>query len=475
MAIDTWMLVLGLLNIDEEVGHTFLPQSTMVNIGETFVNHTLADRQMLMLAMHRLVLHLLSAMAEAVQNAMQHPRGGDRDMVTVAVEDEEDDDTMWMQLPPVNDWWPLLNRFMAELDQHVKTSQRCMSEWLLGWLSHRCTDERRGYLLGHMTGRTADLTAVLVTYSGSQCSEEWARCSDDEVRWCMTWAQQLQHHLELHPGSRQARGLAPQRAPVMLSPVPIPDALLFDEDLPVQTLHGGLPAHQLDRALEVESSGQDPSQLDHDQAVMDYLAGLRTPTSQQPSHKTRAVMVELSSSSTDAPARVIRLPVPAEGELSLTLRVWTEAEVDQDGIATRLVEAAPDATSGNNAVDVPTAPHPVEPTQAFTGLVGPALVQALASMQPFDEDFIVAQYGWDLLRDVQVCRALVREGTQLDDSLQSREENADEHDPVGLSSAGDSDVVVSTEGAASGMLRPSQEENASSGASIFDQGDPASG
>ena len=469
------MLVLGLRNIDEEVGHTFLPQSTMVNIGETFTNHTVADRQMLMLAMHRLVLHLLSAMGEAVHNAMQHPRGGDRDMVTVAVEDEEDDDTMWMQLPPVNDWWPVLNRFMAELDQQIKTSQRCMSEWLLDWLSHRCTDERHGYLLGHMKGRTADLTAVLVTYSGSQCSDEWARCTDDEVRWCMTWAQQLQQHLELHPGSRQARGLVPQRAPVMLSPVPIPDALLFDEDLPAQTLHGELPASQLNRALEVESSGQDPSQLDHDQAVVDYLAGLRTPTSQPPSSKSRAVMVELSSSSTDAPARVIRLPVPAEGELSLTLRVWTEAEVDQDGIPTRVVEAAPDAKSSNDAGDVSQAPRPMEPAQAFTGLVGPALVQALESMQPYDEGFVVAQYGWDVLRDVQVCRALVREGTQMDDSLESGEANAAEHGPVGMSSAGDSDVVVTTEGSIPGMPRPSQEEDASSGASIFDQGDPASG
>ena len=128
----------------------------------------------------------------------------------------------------------------------------------------------------------------------------------------MVWAQKLQPHLGLHPGSRQARGLAPQRSPVMLSPVPIPDYLLYDEDPPpAQTLHGDLPAHQLNQALEVESSGQEHSQVVRDQAEVDYLAGLHTPTSPQPASKQRALLLELSSGSTDVPSRVLRLPIPA--------------------------------------------------------------------------------------------------------------------------------------------------------------------
>ena len=309
----------------------------MVNIGETFVEHSVPDRQMLMLAMHRLVLQLLAAMGEAVQQAMQNTgggassRGGDREMVTVAVEEDEDDDVMWMQLPPVNDWWPLLQGFMEAMDQQVKMSQRCMAEWMLDWLSHRCT-----------RGRPSDLTAALVTYAGDQNSDAWAQCTDDEIRWCMAWAQRLQPHLGLHPGSRQARGLAPQRSPVMLSPVPIPDHLLYDEEPPpAQTLHSDLPAHQLNQALEVESSGQEHSQIARDQAEVDYLAGLRTPTSPQPASKQRALLLEVSSGSTDEPSRVLRLPIPAVGELDVMLRVRTETEEDPDGIATVMVGDPP--------------------------------------------------------------------------------------------------------------------------------------
>ena len=465
------MLVLGLRNIDEAVGHTFLPQNTMVNIGETFAEHSITDRQMLMLAMHRLVLQLLAAMGEAVQTAMRNPRSGDREMVTVTVEAEEDDDTMWMQLPPVNDGWPLLQSFMEAMDQQIKISQRCMAEWLLDWLSHRCTDERQGYLLGHMGGRTVDLTAALVTYSGNQCSDEWAQCTDDEFRWCMTWAQKLQRHLGLHPGSRQARGLAPRRAPVMLTPAPIPDALLVP---PAQTLHGDLPASQLDRAVEVESSEREHSQVERDQAVVDYSAGLHTPTSQQPVHKNRAVMLELSSSSsTDSPARVVRLPVPATGEITFNLRVWTETEEDQDGIATVMVGDRPAGSGGAHGGGV-LEPNVDLATPAVPATVGPELVHQLAAMQPNDEGAIVSRYGWDVLRDVQVCRALAREGTQLDESFRSEDDSPAAVNPVSLP-GGTGGELVPTRNVSGVLPRPSQEENASSGASIFDQGDPAEG
>ena len=104
---------------------------------------------------------------------------------------------------------------------------------------------------------------------------------------------------------------------------------------------------------------------------------------------------------------------------------------------------------------------PMEPP-----LSGPALVQRLAAMQPYDEEAIVAGYGWDILRDVQVCRALAREGTQLNDSLGSAE--------AGSGHLSEPDVVVRAAG--SGLLpRPSQEEDASSGDSIFPQQDPARG
>ena len=429
-----------------------------------------------MLAMHRLVLQLLAAMGEAVQQAMrtsrgaENSRGGDRDMVTVAVEEDEDDDVMWMQLPPVNDWWPLLQSFMEDMDRQIKTSQQCMAEWLLDWLSHRSTNELQGYFLGHMPGRPSDLTAALVTYAGNQCSDTWARCTDDEVRWCMAWAHKLQPHLELHPGSRQARGLAPQRAPIMLSPVPVPDFLLYDEAAPPeQTIHGDLPAGQLNQVLEVDSSGQEHSQVARDQAEVDYLAGLHTPTSQQPGCKHRAVLLELSSGSADVPSRVLRLPVPATGELALNLRIWTETEEDQEGIDTVLV-GDPPRGSGEVVEDGACPGHAVAPASAELPPMGPGLVMQLAAMQPYDEGAIVAGYGWDVLRDVQVCRALAREGTQIDDSGGSVDAA-----PAGvdLAATGGSEVGVAS--GAGLMPRPSQEEDASSGASVFTQADPAQG
>ena len=95
----TWMLALGLRSIDEEVGATFLPAHTMANLAATYQDHSMADRQMLMLAIHRVALALLAAMGEAVQQAVQEE--GDRGMVTVRVEDPDadTDDTMWMRHP----------------------------------------------------------------------------------------------------------------------------------------------------------------------------------------------------------------------------------------------------------------------------------------------------------------------------------------------------------------------------------------
>ena len=71
MATDTWMLALG-------------PEHTMANLAATYQDHRLADRQMLMLAIHRVALALLAAMGEAVQQAVQEAR--DRGMVTVRVD-----------------------------------------------------------------------------------------------------------------------------------------------------------------------------------------------------------------------------------------------------------------------------------------------------------------------------------------------------------------------------------------------------
>ena len=360
VAVDTWLLVLGVRSIDEEIGPSMLPEATMANIGETFLDHDPTDRLTLMLALHRLVLGLLSAMGEAIQTASPPSSASRGDqMQTVRVEEEkEDDHSVWMQMPMENDWYPLLQTLIADLEKQAKITQKRAAEWLLDWLGHRCTNTMAGYFLGHMGGRPGELTAVLATFSGDQNDQDWATCTDKEVAYGMEWAQRLQPYLALHPGSRQAQGLPSTRAPVMLSPKEIPLDLLYDS--PIQDLHGDLPASQLDRAIEVDSSGQPPqpneSQDTRDEAIINYLAGLHTPSSPGPPRKSRAVMVELSSGSGDAPTRVVRFRADDQGHIHLRLHIWTEDEVDQDGIATRLLPHALEPVPGLDAEPASTRP-----------------------------------------------------------------------------------------------------------------------
>ncbi|CAE7845629.1 unnamed protein product [Symbiodinium microadriaticum] len=422
MAVDTWLLVLGVRNIDEEIGPSMLPESTMANIGETFHGHDSTDRLTLMLALHRLVLGLLSAMGDAIQAASppsSASRGDQMDTVRVDEEDE-DDQSVWMQMPMENDWYPLLQALIVDLEKQAKITQRRAAEWLLDWLGHRCTNSKAGYFLGHMGGRPGELTAVLATFSGDQNDEGWATCTDEEVAYGMEWAQRLQPYLALHPGSRQARGLPPTRSPVMLSPKEIPDDLLYDS--PVQDLHGDLPASQLDRAIEVNSSGQPPlqneSQNTRDEALVDYLTGLHTPSSIGPPRKSRAVMIELSSGSGDAPTRVVRLPADDQGHVRLHLNIWTEDEVDQDGIATRLLPQALETSTGP-AVE-PAHTEGADGRPVDHGIPDLQVVRDLAAAADIDEDYIRATYGLEVLAMVQSARAVTMPAdTQLEGSLQT--------------------------------------------------------
>ena len=126
MAVNPWMLVLGMRNIDEPQGEDFLPTGTMESIGNTFLNHTMEDRMTLMLAIHRLVLGLLSAVGEAIQQATR--AGPSSEGVEVEVEE------------PVE-------RTRQQVD-----------------------------FLGHSQEHTAQVTTVLATFAGDQDDEAWGSC-----------------------------------------------------------------------------------------------------------------------------------------------------------------------------------------------------------------------------------------------------------------------------------------------------------
>ncbi|CAE7835656.1 unnamed protein product [Symbiodinium necroappetens] len=417
MAVDTWMLALGLRNINDTVGGTFLPEQVMSNLGETFLSHGMQDRLTLMLAIHRVALALLAAMGEAAQQAAAAERMGTAE-VTVRVEPEEaeSDETMWMQMPSSpsgadeNDWEPLMRGFIAAMEGRRKPAQARIAEWMLEWLDHRCSDERAGYLLGHMHGNTATLTATLVTFAGDPTGADWARAEDVDTMWALQWAQRLQRHLMLHPGSRQARGLTPRSRPVMLSPVPIPDELLFsEEEGHPQSVHGDLPAAQLDQILTLNSSGVESShRADSEQAAQDrevqYLASLRDLPAEPPA-KVRVLMMQLggesSSGSTEVPRRTIRIPLPEGQVTTLSMRLWVEEEEDQDEIATQVlpgvespvVPALGDALPAAGVVGVFSGLAPSMPADTEVELATPTVSEGTQGTQQQMHDVHYALYG----------------------------------------------------------------------------------
>ena len=113
-AVDTWMLTLELRHADDPVG----------------------DHLLLMMAVHRLVLRLLAAMGEAIQQAVQREQDD-----TMEVQVEEDDDSIYMQLPTA--FQQLLQELLHSLESNRKDSQPRVAEWLVDWLEHRCAKNAR--------------------------------------------------------------------------------------------------------------------------------------------------------------------------------------------------------------------------------------------------------------------------------------------------------------------------------------------
>ena len=224
-----------------------------------------------------------------------------------------------------------------------------------------------------MGGDVALVTSLLVTFAGPQSAGDWAVCEDVDVQAALQWAGRLQPYLCLHPGSRQARGLRPERAPVQLHLTEVPSEFLTGSSgseggspEPVQVLHGELPAAQLDAAVVLDDSYSAPQPPPEEERAeeLEYLAGLHTPSPiglGEPALKQRAVEIELACGSMDRP-RVLRLPLSSEGELRLSLCIRTLSEPDPDGVETQLV---PVVSSG------------VGPIAGMTGSLGSAMLPAV--------------------------------------------------------------------------------------------------
>ncbi|CAE7809873.1 RTase, partial [Symbiodinium sp. CCMP2592] len=391
-ALDTWLLLLGVRDIDEPIGTDVLPERVTTAIVETFLEHNLADRLTFTMAVNRLLGGLLSAIGAAL----------------------EDDESIYMQTSiadalqprtgtmPAAVWENLLQKFQRGLEDLPKGLRAVQVEHLLSWLDYRCTRAQEGFLLGHLRDEGAQLLAVLVAFRDQNLaavSEQEPFCrSAPLVAWLM--------------------GEVVFEIPVMLFPKPLPDsdsdnipnvteplpATLPAIDLDTQTTEstgvlavhaepgsgwsagqlrplGEAPPPDLEDSLEesrqyVDLLAADEQEARHDRLVeeqrlrreqdaieaeesqqLQYLEGLQeenalaTPSAGV-GRKRRILVVEMSTGSQDEPrtARCIRLPISEDGIATMTLRLWRDDEPDQDLIPTPVLEPS-----------LPAAPVP--PTQ----------------------------------------------------------------------------------------------------------------
>ena len=115
----------------------------------------------------------------------------------------------------------------------------------------------------------------------------------------------------------------------------------------LQTVHGDLPAAQLDRVIELDSGttpaetgelgDRQDSQATERANELEYLAGLQSPASEGPPPKVRVLMVQVDVGNPEVPRRTLRIPLDQEGQAQVSLAVRLEEEVDQNGVATQLV------------------------------------------------------------------------------------------------------------------------------------------
>eukprot|EP00439_Symbiodinium_sp_Y106_P067443 s151_g11.t1 len=159
-AVDTWLLLLGIRDIDEPIGEEFLPERVRHAVVEQFLDYAAEDRLTFTAAFNRIASYL----------APMHDAPG-RDGEDG---DGESESSIYMQtslsaLPTPGasmrsmPWHQLLALFQEGLDLLPKDVRATRVERMLSWLDHRCTRESEGYMLGHVQGAPAELLAVWLT------------------------------------------------------------------------------------------------------------------------------------------------------------------------------------------------------------------------------------------------------------------------------------------------------------------------
>ena len=175
--------------------------------------------------------------------------------------------------------------------------------------------------------------------------------------WCLDWELLLASYLPLHQGSRGALGLPMLRdPPIMLFSKPMPDSSDSELERATQLLPGSRSgsgekgptdgpgvddlledeAEDRERCArermqqEQEAAHEESLREEADQRLVDHLVGATE------GRKRKAVVVELSSGSADAPrvSRTMRVPMDDAGVVQMSLRLWVEDGGDFEDVNT---------------------------------------------------------------------------------------------------------------------------------------------
>ncbi|CAE7292934.1 pol [Symbiodinium necroappetens] len=285
-----------------------------------------------------------------------------------ADEDEADEEmSSFMQSEHLQGLWhELLEEIRLKLEGYGKAERSQVAGHLIRLLAHRAVKSADGYLLGHMTGRTASLTALLVAMRDDECYGCKVPPGDEKIPWLRQAWDGITRYIPEHPGSRAAEGKWPDHDTPMI-------IRLFMHPVPMDTP----PTSPIRIEDSLEAQGE------------------RAP-------KRACVRVELSSGSGDHP-QMVALEVPIEGgRARLNLDVSIPETEDRASPASaipapwRPLSSGDPGTVGNLPVELPA---PAGPEADFEQLQmgwqgGQITVEAVTSEHgPYVAEQLLLQWG----------------------------------------------------------------------------------
>ena len=219
----------------------------------------------------------------------------------------EDNEITWLiqTQPDEAAWLAYLRVTQERLEDMPKAHRALVADGLLRRLDWCCTNTRDGYLLGHMGGRTAMLTALLVVAQGdTELDSEAILPTEVHGIW-----HEATFFLTQHPGSRCSQGRGVRLAP------------------PCIMMH----------YAEAPSITPDNSPLLNDSVTKGVDRA--TPTREAPTKRLR-VKVEISSGSSDTPQLTGNIELPFRNNCS-SLKVQFTVQPENDTNSTCTVPATP--------------------------------------------------------------------------------------------------------------------------------------